>query len=99
MPFSNRSLARPAGGAVVRRGGNESPRLNLHGVTGVEGTERRELGVDTQLREGMGGGEGQKEEQTVMKVKKKREEGKKYKNKRIKRSRIKETTNTVKMTE
>lgn len=66
----------------MRRGGNESPRLNLHGVTGVEGTERRELGVDTQLREGMGGGEGQKEEQTVMKVKKKREEGEK--NTRIK---------------
>lgn len=51
MPFSNRSLAKPAGGTVVRRGGNESPRVNLHGVTGVEGTERRELGVEAQLRE------------------------------------------------
>lgn len=56
MPFSNRSLARPAGGNAVRRGGNDSPRLNLHGVTGVEGTERRELGVDAQLKEGKGKG-------------------------------------------
>lgn len=45
MPLSRTSLARPPGGTVGRRGGKESPRLSLQGVTGVLGPVRMELGV------------------------------------------------------
>lgn len=45
MPLSRTSLARPPGGAVGRRGGKESPRLSLQGVTGVLGPVLMELGV------------------------------------------------------
>lgn len=45
MPFSRTSLARPQGAAGGRRGGKESPRLSLQGVTGVLGPVLMELGV------------------------------------------------------
>lgn len=45
MPFSSTSLAKPQGGARGRRGGKESPRLSLQGVTGVLGPVLMELGV------------------------------------------------------
>lgn len=45
MPLSRTSLARPPGAAVARRGGKESPRLSLQGVTGVLGPVLMELGV------------------------------------------------------
>lgn len=45
MPLSSTNLARPLGWTRGRRGGKESPRLNLHGVTGVLGPVLMELGV------------------------------------------------------
>lgn len=45
MPLSRTSLARPLVGAGGRRGGKESPRLSLQGVTGVLGPVLMELGV------------------------------------------------------
>lgn len=45
IPLSSTSLARPLGGAGERRGGKESPRLSLQGVTGVLGPVLMELGV------------------------------------------------------
>lgn len=45
MPFSRTSLARLLVGAGGRRGGKESPRLSLQGVTGVLGPVLMELGV------------------------------------------------------
>lgn len=47
IPLSKTSLARPLGGAGTRRGGKESPRLSLQGVTGVLGPVLMELGVFT----------------------------------------------------
>lgn len=45
IPLSRTSLARPLEGAGGRRGGKESPRLSLQGVTGVLGPVLMELGV------------------------------------------------------
>lgn len=45
MPLSRTSLARPLGCVKGRRGGKESPRLSLQGVTGVLGPVLMELGV------------------------------------------------------
>lgn len=45
IPLSRTSLVRPLGGAGRRRGGKESPRLSLQGVTGVLGPVLMELGV------------------------------------------------------
>lgn len=45
MPLSRTSLASPLGCTRGRRGGKESPRLNLQGVTGVLGPVLMELGV------------------------------------------------------
>lgn len=45
MPLSRTSFAKPLGGARGRRGGKESPRLSLQGVTGVLGPVLMELGV------------------------------------------------------
>lgn len=45
MPLSRTSFARPLVGAGGRRGGKESPRLSLQGVTGVLGPVLMELGV------------------------------------------------------
>lgn len=45
MPLSRTSFARPQVAAGRRRGGKESPRLSLQGVTGVLGPVLMELGV------------------------------------------------------
>lgn len=45
MPLSRTSLARPLVGTGGRRGGKQSPKLSLHGVTGVLGPVLMELGV------------------------------------------------------
>lgn len=45
MPLSRTSLVRLLTGAGGRRGGKQSPRLNLQGVTGVLGPVLMELGV------------------------------------------------------
>lgn len=45
IPLSRTSFARPLGGTGERRGGKESPRLSLQGVTGVLGPVLMELGV------------------------------------------------------
>ena len=45
MPLSRTSLARLLVDAGGRRGGKESPRLSLQGVTGVLGPVLMELGV------------------------------------------------------
>lgn len=45
IPLSKTSLARPQGATGGRRGGKESPKLSLQGVTGVLGPVLMELGV------------------------------------------------------
>lgn len=52
MPLSRTSFARPPGGAGGRRGGKESPRLSLQGVTGVLGPVLMELGVWARRHDG-----------------------------------------------
>lgn len=45
IPLSRTSFAKPTVGTGGRRGGKESPRLSLQGVTGVLGPVLMELGV------------------------------------------------------